>query len=392
MRIGINALFHASGGSLTNLMQLLVRWRSSECHQFTVYASPQTAERIREVLTDKINVVELPLSGHGLFGRLISEQVLLPRLVSRNNQDVLFCPANTMPWFVSVPCVVTFQNAAPFCPRLGIQTVGLLVYFQFFILGLFMRVSAVRATLLIFISEHFRNLFVERFGFPVDRGEIIYRACTQATAVKSDKNDSEWEDVSSRLKLKAPFILSVAHLHPFRNVKQLVHAFGKARGAGSLLKHQLVLVGGGYVEWYLAEIKLLVVEYNLEDFVILAGPVKHSDVHLLLSHCEMLAFTSTCENCPTTLVEALAHGVPIISSNVGVMPEVGGDAVMYFDPWCPDQIASAMIKMAGDHELRNNYAARAKIRAQSFPSEAEVAYQTLSVLVKAATIRNEVSR
>jgi len=392
MRIGINALFHASGGSLTNLIQLLIRWRSLECHQFTVYASPQTAARIREVLSDRISVVELAMSGYGLFGRLIAEQIILPRFVSRDRQDVLFCPANTMPWFVRVPCVVTFQNAAPFCPRLGIRTVGLLAYFQFLILGLFMRVSAVRANTLIFISEHFRNLFVERFGFSVDRGEIIYRACTQSTAAESSENDSKWKDLSNRLKLKAPFILSVAHLHPFRNIKQLVQAFGKAREGGSLLKHQLVLVGGGYVEWYLAEIKLLITEYNLEDFVILAGSVKHSDVHLLLSHCEMLAFTSTCENCPTTLVEALAHGVPIISSNVGVMPEVGGDAAMYFDPWCSDQIASAMVKMAGDSELRKKYAAQARVRAQSFPSEAEVADRTLSVLMKAVTIRNEVNQ
>jgi len=117
-----------------------------------------------------------------------------------------------------------------------------------------------------------------------------------------------------------------------------------------------------------------------EGQVILAGGQPSDVVAELLARCEVFAFPSTCENCPTALIEAIGAGVPIACSRVGVMPEIVGDAASYFDASDPHDIARALGGLLRDANLRHELRRRALARARRFPEPPEVAARTLGVL------------
>lgn len=179
MIIGINVLFAAQGGSLTNLRQLLSEWkRSGELanHQVIIYCSRRAYDAIGEPLRSDVRCEILEDADRGLLSRMRVEQLTLPRLLKRDRVDVLFSPGNTMPLLASPPCVTTFQNAAPFCESVTPRSVGFANWVRLVVIGIFMRLAAWRSARVIFISNFFHDLFVRRFRLSQKKGVVIYRA------------------------------------------------------------------------------------------------------------------------------------------------------------------------------------------------------------------------
>src|SRR5688572_22342663 len=117
MRIGISCLFRPEGGSLKNLSQLLSAWRASKAarpHEFTLFASAEARERLASELWSGIEVVCVSRAGGSWLRRFSAEQVELPTQLARREIDILYCPANTMPYRGNTPCVVNFNNIQPF--------------------------------------------------------------------------------------------------------------------------------------------------------------------------------------------------------------------------------------------------------------------------------------
>jgi glycosyltransferase involved in cell wall biosynthesis len=100
--------------------------------------------------------------------------------------------------------------------------------------------------------------------------------------------------------------------------------------------------------------------------------------------CDFFVFQSTCENCPITLIEALGAGIPICCSSAGVMPEIAGKAVLYFDPRSPTSIAEALVHMARDADLRQRMGGMARVQARRFPTWQEMGALTLATLERVA--------
>ena len=103
-----------------------------------------------------------------------------------------------------------------------------------------------------------------------------------------------------------PFILSVGHLLGFRNIVELIEAFAILRGQLALENLRLVIVGEEQFPGYLKVIHSAIQKYNLEDSVQLLGQIPHSNVGALMRGCEVFVFPSMCENCPTSLIEAMS--------------------------------------------------------------------------------------
>ncbi len=385
MRVGINALFQASGGSLTNLLQLIDEWQRSgtfAAHRLVFFLSRQTLLRVQHVLPAAAERVVLSGADSGLAARVFVEQFLLPIHIRRHRLDVLFCPGNTLPLSAQVPCVVTFQNAAPFSPSITPHCVGWSRWLRFQLLGVFMRWSAGRAEKIIFGSEHFRELFRQHVPVAPERTQVIYRTSTTRPKAALDEPRPELE---SQYGIRRPYLLSVSHLQPYKNITQLIEGFDQARRHGPLNDVQLVLAGGlnGGAS-YTRRIRSLITQLGLTDRqVLLTGDVPHADVRPLQAGCDAFVFTSTCENCPTGLVEAMSMGLPIACSRISSMPEVAADAVLYFDPYDPTDIAGALTQLFGTPGLKRVLSERAARRARQLPDQAEMARQTLRAVLLA---------
>ncbi|HEX2834592.1 MAG TPA: glycosyltransferase family 1 protein [Thermoanaerobaculia bacterium] len=367
MKIGISAVYYASGGSLTNLAQLLREWQRAgalDAHRVTLFASPSAVDALRArlgaAILERIDLEVIGSRGRGLLARLWAEQIVLP--LRAKKVDVLFCPANVIPYLASTPTVVTFQNAAPFCESVTWKSLRHFGWwFRFKLLGLFIRASAKRATRVIFISEWFR----ERLGID---GDVIYRGRPRGAAAAPPTGKT---------------LLYVSHLNPYKNVLEVLDAFARVDAP----EWRLVLAGRTNFPWYHDAIVARIARHGLQERVTLTGELEGRAVEALLAGASAFVFASTCENCPTALIEALAYGLPTACSNVGVMPEVAGGAVEYFDPNDVESIRAALQRILGDDDFRARLAAKARLRAATFAPESEVAQRTLDVLERAARSR-----
>jgi glycosyltransferase involved in cell wall biosynthesis len=377
VRIGINAVFQAHGGSFVHLRELLREWGKDGTlskHRVVLFGS---TANVRALETDLNGIAVVPLrrSDLGTAARLLVEQTELVRAIEREQIDVLFCPANTTPLRARVPSVVLLQNAAPFCESVSLSSVGAAQWVRYRLLGRAMRLSVRRATRVIFISEYFRDQFVRRCGFDATKATVIYRSR------RPERRTERRETLLAEHGIRGPFVLSVSHLYPYKNLAELAEGFLIASREHSVPDGQLVLVGAEYFAGYRAKIQRTLARHHAAaGQVVLTGGQPSDVVAELLARCEVFAFPSTCENCPTALIEALAAGVPIACSRVGVMPEIAGDAACYFDPSAPRDIARALADLMRDADLRTELRRRALTRAGRFPLPAEVAARTLNVL------------
>ncbi len=378
MRIGVSALYRSNGGSLVNLVQLMTQWQSSGAlrnHELVLYVSPWTASGLARMMPSlvaaEVRLVVLSRKDQGLAGRLWYEQIILPRQLTRDGIDVLFCPANVIPFASRVPCVVTFQNAAPFCASITPGTVGMGLWLSMQLLGVLIGLSAWRATRIIFISSYFERQVHARFRHSLFKGCVIPRA-----AEVPDDNP----EAAMPAGRAPPYLLMISHIWPYKNVLELVEGFITAC-ASTPAPFTLLLAGRFFVPAYERRVRDKLAELDpAGERVVLLGHVGHAETHALLEHAEGFVFSSTCENCPTVLVEALRAGSAIACSNVSVMPEIAGEAALYFDPDSPASIAGVLTRLMGDALLREHLRARARARAAEFPDPRTVAERTLAVL------------
>ena len=385
MRIGVSALYQAGGGSLTYLSGLFRAWADDgtlERHDVVLFASGATAERLeRQVGADVLRRVRVRVfakADRGLLSRFIAEQFDLRAEIRKERIDVLFCPANVIPYGVPVPTVAVLQNAAPFCDSVTFRSVGWKWWLKFRLLGLFVRRTARHATRVIFQSRFFFDLFVQRYAFPPRRGVVILHAAGTPPDRPADR------ELEQSLGIRGPYVLSVSHINPYKNMVELIDGFAAAVRACGDGERQLVIAGQVNFPWYLSRMKEAIHRAGLDDRVLLTGPLPRRDVESLLAGCESFVFTSTCENCPNSLIEAMSFGLAIGSSNVGVMPEIGGDAVRYFDPYSPASIRDVLVALMTDPTLRRDLGERARTRAATFPDRAEEARSALAVIEAAA--------
>jgi glycosyltransferase involved in cell wall biosynthesis len=370
MNIGINALFNATGGSLTNLRILLEEWSKDPVTQNTkifLYSTRQTWEKIKDLRLQRIQVRFAP-DGWSCFGRrLFFEQLWLPFVGKRDDLDVLFCPANTTPCFFHAPVIVTFQNIAPFEPGIPWWEMGLRRTFRFKILKYFMFLSAWRAQKVLFGSQYFRDLFCKSTGLLQMKTAVIPRSTPSRTKDSDLRLDRLAQ--AKGYPLKQPFLLCVSHLHPYKKLIELIEAFAEAKKSPYLDEVQLVIAGKAYLSsQYGNRVRQRIIDLSLaESAVAMVGELSESEIEVLLNHADAFIFSSVCENCPTSLVEAMQHGLPLLCSDKSSMPEVAGEAAAYFDPTNVKQITSVLYSIYKKPNLLQELSDKSKKRARELP-------------------------
>jgi glycosyltransferase involved in cell wall biosynthesis len=315
--------------------------------------------------------------GTGSARRILWQQATLPRLAKKEGVDVLFCPGNTAPLRSAVPTVVVLQNAAPFCESITWRSEGIPRWSAFQLLGAMMRHSAATAKRVIFISELFRQLFISKGFCAPSSSELIYLGREQGSDAAGGEGlpgIEEWR----------PFALCVSHLYPYKRLANLIEGYATQRQGLTRAGVRLLIVGKPVHHGEYRKLRGLISRHGLDGQVCLYGEVPQESVSGLMQRAEFFVFQSTCENCPSTLIEALASGLPVACSNASVMPEIAGAAASYFDPFDPADIGLAMLRLATDEGLRTRLSRDAVDQARRFPGWDAVAAATMQVLKSAA--------
>ena len=140
---------------------------------------------------------------------------------------------------------------------------------------------------------------------------------------------------------------------------------------------QKLLIGGAR-GWRLSNLAGIVAKHTLENDVVFLGFVEDADLPVLYRKADFFVYPSIYEGFGMPILEAMACGTPVITSNCSSMPEVAGDAALLVDPLDVEDMAAKMLELAGSDDLRRLCARRGLARAAQFSWE-KTARETLAV-------------
>lgn len=160
-----------------------------------------------------------------------------------------------------------------------------------------------------------------------------------------------------------PYIFALSTLEPRKNYPRLIRAYHAARH-DSGLPHRLVI--GGKKGWLFDEIFATVRELGMEEDVHFPGFVDDADLPALYSGAEFFAYPSLYEGFGLPIIEALACGTPVLTSDNSCLPEAGGEGALYVDAESVESIAEGIVRLATQPELRAGLAAAGEVHARSF--------------------------
>jgi glycosyltransferase involved in cell wall biosynthesis len=218
------------------------------------------------------------------------------------------------------------------------------------------------ATAVIAVSEFTAREIVDLYGVAPERLSAIPLGLDRSFLDGEKDLDRRVSQVLAKHGLDAGYIYYPAAGWPHKNHETLLRGLAAARDRG--FSGRLVLTGWPFD--LMSRIAPLLQELRLHDRVRHLGYVPRSDVIGVLGGARALVFPSLFEGFGLPVIEAMHIGVPVGCSNLCSLPEVGGDAVAYFDPRSPDEIARVIMTLTGDEDTRTRLRDAGSRRAQKF--------------------------
>lgn len=233
--------------------------------------------------------------------------------------------------------------------------------------------AACRADKLIAVSHCTKRDIMEYFAVPEERIAVIYEAARSIFRPLQDK--AKGKKVSEQYGLCGPYVLTVGTLEPRKNIKTLIQAY--AMMAKTLRQEfQLVIVGGD--GWLASDLPGFAHKLGLGDRVKFLGHIEENDLVVLFSLAELFVYPSLYEGFGLPVLEAMACGVPVISSNRSSIPEVTGSAAVLVNPDDPLELACAMEVLLEKRDFRQRLSRLGLEQSKNFSWE-KTAEQTLAV-------------
>ena len=214
---------------------------------------------------------------------------------------------------------------------------------------------------------------VKYLHIPDDKISVIQNAADEQFRPVTLR-DPEKQRLEQTYRIPGPFLLFVGTLEPRKNIPALLKAYHTVRSRG--IPHKLVIAGN--TGWKYEEIFAQLDRLNLRKDVIFTGYVPDSDLILLYNLADIFIYPSLYEGFGLPLLEAMACGTPVISSDVSSIPEVVGKAGILVDPTSTDRIADAIETLVRDENYRRELRHSGLIQAKRFSWE-RTAQQTWSV-------------
>ena len=204
-----------------------------------------------------------------------------------------------------------------------------------------------KAKHVITVSEFERKRIVEILKIQDSNISVVYNAFGKHFAVKKD--EAMIGEVKKKYKLPTVYIFYIGNTDPKKNTRGTLKAFSDfLRQTGS----NMFLVMLDYDQSELEKLLSEIGDPELISRIILTGYVVNTDLPAIYSQCGIFLYPSLRESFGIPMLEAMASGAPVITSNTSSMPEVAGDAAILVDPFKPEEITAAMIRVLADKELK----------------------------------------
>lgn len=295
----------------------------------------------------------------------------LPKAVRRNCVNVMFFPANDFWLWRAVPTVVTLLDIAParklfqYLPswrdrlqnRLQMKALGRI------------------ADKVITISKFSADSIAAHLPKVTHKLQVVY------CGLPSSFQLSELSEIKNTFS--PPYILFVGGFDRRKNLERMLQAYKLLLDRGRTEKLLLVGSAGENKKLYY-DMPETIAAHDLQKNVEIKNGVDDNQLVQLYRNARLLVLPSIIEGFGLPVLEAMACGCPVASSNAASLPEVGGDAVQYFDPYNIEDMANCMQRILTDHHLRQEMIARGheQVKKFSWQKAGEMVYK----LLKEATI------
>jgi glycosyltransferase involved in cell wall biosynthesis len=338
-------------------------WAATPDDRWTVYVPPGVTRELMDT-PNAVTLCPTRLPTTNPLARIWWEQLIAPAVLLRDRPAALLCPLNVVPLFAPCPTVVTVHDLAFL--RFNLHKAAKRRY-----LSLLTRLSVKRATHVITVSEFTRREVLE----------LLHVAPERVTAIPNGRKEdfapvatATVERFREQQGLPPRFLLSVGTLEPRKNIATLIRAYAQAKDQLDLP----LLIGGGK-GWLYDEMFALVRELDLEQAVRFIGFIPRDQLQLYYAAATAFVYPSLYEGFGLPLLEAMAVGTPVVTSDAGASIEVAGDAALIVPARDVAQMATALVRITHDDELRAELRTKGLAQAGRFSWE-RAAQATLQVL------------
>jgi len=368
-RVGIDArklTDFGIGSYVRNLVQSIARRPEAQAYAFRVYVRTEDLAAVPE-LPENFTVVE-----EGSPGYSVSELTRFAWRLFRDRLDLFHATHYVIPPLARARAVVTIHDIIhvlypQFLPNRAAQ-----LYARVMI-----RRALKRADRILTVSYNSKRDLVDYFGIAPARIDVVYNGV--ARQFRSDVPRAERDRVAARYGLSRPYLLFLGGEKPHKNVRNVIRAFAEARRERAL-PHTLVLAGP--MPRNRNRVEALIDALELDSCVNRPGIVPDEDLPGLFAGADAFLYPTLYEGFGLPVIEAMACGVPVLTSSTSALQEVAGGYAYLVDPMDVAAIARGIVVLATDPARRSEFADLGRRRARDFSWD-RAAEQTLKIYAEA---------
>lgn len=293
------------------------------------------------------------------------EQWILPQFTNLQNNSLLHCTGNTAPVWGKTPLLVTIHDLIFLEENYLLKKDGGSLYQRFgnVYRSLVVPIVAGRAKHIITVSAFQRQLIIKRLNISPTKVSVVYNGADERFF--ETMPSKRIQSIGKKYGIDGfPYIFFLANTEPRKNTSGVLKAFALFCKQFPEYSHKLVIKGLSAEQLGKRIADCGASEYA--DRIHWVGYIDYADLPALYQGAAMLWFPSFSEGFGLPIVEAMAGGTPVITSNISVMPEIAGEAALYVNPLLPAEIVTQTVALLINQPLRNKIIEAGKCRAGQF--------------------------
>ena len=357
MRIGIEAqrIFRKNkhGMDYVVLEEIKELQKSDTRNEYFVFVAPGEDRCLKD--SKNVHIIEIGSNFYPLW-----EQFSLPRAVNQLNLDMLHCTSNTAPIRCKVPLILTLHDIIFLEPRdksnkSFYQDMGWR-YRRFVVPRILKKCKRI-----ITVSDFEYNNIITKLQIPEEKMVMIYNGYNKWFRPVEDT-----ELIYQQYIEEPGYFFFLGNTDPKKNTERTLIAYSKYLEMSDVKRELLMAdLDRGYLDEIIDRNDI----GNIRDHIVMPGYIKNADLPYIYNNAFAFLYTSLRESFGIPLLEAMACGTPVITSNTSSMPEIGGSEVIMVNPLNVNEITEKMLLLEKDKALYQKQKETGIIRAQQFSWE-----------------------
>lgn len=339
MKIGIEAqrIFRKNkhGMDYVVLQEIKKLQQMDTTNEYYVFVKPGDDRCVES--TKNVHVIELNCPTYPLW-----EQWALPRAAKKYGVDILHCTSNTAPIWCNIPLVLTLHDIIFLEPR-DKQNHSLYQNMGWFYRRLDVPRILDKCRRIITVSNFEMENIISKLNIPRERMAMIYNGYNDWFKPLEDK-----KDVYKMYIPEEGYFFFLGNTDPKKNTERTLVAYSKYLKQSEVKRKLLMAdLDKEYLDGIIERNQI----DNIKENIVMPGYIVNSDLPYIYNHAVAFLYTSLRESFGIPLLEAMACGTPVITSNTSSMPEIAGENAILVNPESSDEITEMMLRLEKDKDF-----------------------------------------